>query len=404
MPRLTNAARRSNLSRDVALDGDPRNFVQRFSVPFEYPVLFTRALFAPENRTLVDVLAGREPKKQHRVAVIVDRGAADAAPGLSARIARYFQAYPAHLELAGDAILVDGGESAKSSPELPHAIAEKLGELKIDRQSFVLIVGGGAVLDMAGYAAAITHRGVRMVRVPTTTLAQGDSAVGVKNGINAFGKKNYLGTFAPPFAVLNDSDFLRTLSARDARSGTSEAVKVALIRDPKFYEWISANTAGLSIFTPDLLDRLVHRSAHLHLEHIRTNGDPFELGTARPLDFGHWAAHKLESMSNFALRHGEAVAIGIALDTIHAAEHGDLARPAVEHILSTLERLGFRLWSPELADTDSLLSGISEFREHLGGELTVTMLRDIGKPFDAHVIVPGLVRAGVQILQERAGA
>lgn len=384
-------------------DGDPRSFVQKFSVPFEYPVLFTRGLFAPENHTLRETVWGKESAKKSRVAVIVDRGAEEAAPGLSARISRYFLAHADALELAGDPLLVDGGESVKNSPDIPHHLAEKLGEWRIDRHSYVLIAGGGAVLDMAGYAAAITHRGVRVVRVPTTTLAQGDSGVGVKNGINAFGKKNYLGTFAPPFAVLNDTDFLRTLSARDARSGTSEAVKVALIRDPRFFEWIRERAADLSSFPPDLLDRLVERSAHLHLEHIRTSGDPFEMGTARPLDFGHWAAHKLESMSRFALRHGEAVAIGIALDTLHAVEHGDLGRPAIETILGTLERLGFSLWTPELAQTDTLLAGISEFREHLGGELTVTMLRDVGKPFDAHVIEPQLIREGVKILQRRAG-
>lgn len=382
--------------------GTVRGTTQRLAVPFEYPVLFTRGLFDPQNHALFSVLRAREPQRKHRALVVVDRGAQDAAPDLTARIEAYFRAHADHLELAGEVLVTEGGEAVKNAPEAPLQLAREIDRRKIDRQSFVVIVGGGALLDMAGYAAAIAHRGIRVVRIPTTTLSQGDSAVGVKNGVNAFGKKNYLGTFAPPWAVLNDRDFLQTQPPREARSGMSEAVKVSLIRDAKFFEWIASRTSELAAFSIEALDILVEKSALLHLAHIAGGGDPFELGTARPLDFGHWAAHKLESMTEFSMRHGEAVAIGVALDTMYSAALGKLDPKCVEPIVGTLEKLGFRLWDPALERLDVLLNGLAEFREHLGGELTITMLEDIGRGFDAHAIEAELVADCVRRLARRA--
>ncbi len=127
--------------------------------------------------------------------------------------------------------VVPGGEHVKNDPALVTRLQQRLVELGIDRHAFVVGIGGGAFLDLIGYVAATTHRGIRHIRVPTTVLAQNDSGVGVKNGVNAFGMKNLLGSFAPPFAVLNDADFLRTLHPRDKIAGIAEAVKVALIRD-----------------------------------------------------------------------------------------------------------------------------------------------------------------------------
>ena len=166
----------------------------------------------------------------------------------------------------------------------------------------LIAIGGGALLDVAGFAAAMAHRGVRLIRVPTTVLSQDDSAIGVKNGINAFDKKNYLGTFAAPFAVINDSRFLPTLSDRDWRSGISEAIKVALIRDAAFFDFIEANAVKLHDRDLPVMEQLVHRSAELHYDHITTNGDPYEQGSSRPLDYGHWAAHKLEPVTDYRLR------------------------------------------------------------------------------------------------------
>jgi 3-dehydroquinate synthase len=229
--------------------------------------------------------------------------------------------------------------------------------------------------------------------------------VGVKNGINAFNKKNFIGTFSPPFAVINDFRMLESLSPRDKRAGYVEAVKVALIRDAKFFESIENDANALRDFEPTAMARLIYRCAELHMQHIATSGDPFEMGSARPLDFGHWAAHKLEQLSEYRIRHGEAVAVGIALDVIYARKMGYLDKESCERVLVLLEQLGFELFANELLNVDSddsliLLSGLEEFREHLGGQLTVTLLRSIGKGFEVHdMSLPKIVEAIYELEQ-----
>jgi 3-dehydroquinate synthase len=267
-------------------------------------------------------------------------------------------------------------------------------------------VGGGALLDVVGLAAATAHRGVRHVRIPTTTLSQDDSGVGVKNGINAFGKKNFIGAFAPPFAVINDFQMLNSLSPRDKRAGYIEAVKVALIRDREFFDAIEKDAELLRQFEPMAMQRLIYRCAELHLNHIATCGDPFEFGSARPLDFGHWAAHKLEQLSEYTLRHGEAVAIGIALDVVYSRCLGLLDSASTERILRLLEHLEFELFANELLNVDSegdlmVIKGLEEFREHLGGELTVTLLKAIGHGIEVHEMNHALVMNAIRELQER---
>jgi 3-dehydroquinate synthase len=272
----------------------------------------------------------------------------------------------------------------------------------------VIGIGGGALLDMVGLAAATAHRGVRHVRVPTTTLAQCDSGVGVKNGINAFGKKNFIGTFTPPVAVINDFRMLASLSPRDKRAGFVEAVKVALIRDAQFFDELQRDANSLREFDLTAMQRLIHRCAELHLDHIATSGDPFEFGSARPLDFGHWSAHKLEQLSEYRIRHGEAVAIGIALDLIYSRKLGCLDSASAERAICLLETLGFDLFANELLHVDSqhaliVLDGLEEFREHLGGELTVTLLNNIGQGFEAHEMNLPIVIEAIYELKERHG-
>jgi 3-dehydroquinate synthase len=231
--------------------------------------------------------------------------------------------------------------------------------------------------------------------------------VGVKNGINAFGKKNFIGTFAPPFAVINDFQLLATLQPRDKRNGYVEAVKVACIRDSEFFDQIERDAEALRGFEAAAVQRLIHRCAELHMNHIATSGDPFEMGSARPLDFGHWSAHKLEQISEYRIRHGEAVAIGIALDCIYAREMGHLPSEDCERILQLLEQLDFSLWTQDLLHEDGdgrlvVLDGLEEFREHLGGRLTITLLRGIGEGFEVHEMNVPKVLGAIHELQERA--
>jgi 3-dehydroquinate synthase len=380
-------------------------YLQKISVPFDYPVYFTTDVFVADNPDLVEAITRREPSRRHRLFVIVERAVAEAWPGLLEQMNAYVGRHGDRLELAAAPGVLAGGEAVKNDPAALPGLQTRLFELRLDRQSCVAIVGGGALLDAAGYAAATVHRGIRVVRLPTTVLAQADSGVGVKNGVNAFGVKNLLGTFAPPFAVLNDSRFLETLGRRDTVAGMAEAVKVALIRDADFFAWLERHVAALAAGQPGPLAELIRRAAQLHLDHIATAGDPFELGSARPLDFGHWAAHKLESLSANRLRHGEAVAIGIALDSLYSAAAGFLPTAAVEPILALLAGLGLPLWDDALAGGGSrpaVLDGIAEFREHLGGELTVTMLGGIGRGIEVHEIREAHVGAALAELRRRS--
>jgi 3-dehydroquinate synthase len=364
--------------------------LQRVPLVLEYPVVFTRDVFALESNVLVEVLAAKEPKRRHRVAVIVDGGVAAAWPKLCASIEAYAARHVERIELAAPPWTIPGGESAKDGPVLDEVV-RMLAALRVDRHSFVLAIGGGAVLDVVGYAAGIIHRGLRLVRMPTTVLAQNDAGVGVKNGINAFGAKNFLGVFAAPFAVIDDSSFLATLDVRDRVAGMAEAVKVAVIRDPVFFEWLVDHAAALAAFELAPVERLIRRCAELHLAHIAGGGDPFESGNARPLDFGHWAAHKLEILTAHELRHGEAVAIGMVLDGRYSVEAGLLDEQAFATIVALLERLGLPVWHESLLDAE-LLDGLAEFREHLGGELTITLLAGIGRGVECREVREDLVR------------
>ena len=157
------------------------------------------------------------------------------------------------------------------------------------------------------------------------------------------------------------------------------------------------------------MQQLIYRCAELHVNHIATAGDPFESGSARPLDFGHWSAHKLEQLSEYKIRHGEGVAIGIALDTIYSQKIGLLDGASSERVLRLLEELGFELYANELSHADSegsllVLAGLEEFREHLGGELTITLLKAIGQGIEVHDMrLPKVIEA-IHELQSRSVA
>ena len=358
-------------------------------VEYAHRVYFTRGVFARSNVILSNLCREGQDKRSSKVFVIVDESVADAIPGLVDQIKGFFESHRPRIDLVCAPVLIEGGERVKNSYFHVSEVHSRLDRFHIDRHAYVIAIGGGALLDMVGLAAATAHRGVRHIRIPTTTLSQDDSGVGVKNGINAFGKKNFIGTFAPPHAVINDFEFLDSLPERDKRAGYSEAVKVALIRDAAFFERLEADADSLRAFDPTAMERLVRRSAALHVEHIATSGDPFEFGSARPLDFGHWAAHKLEQISDYRIRHGEAVAIGVALDTVYSGLVGLLDSKSVARVLDLLQKLGLETYAGELHYRDSegdqmVLRGLEEFREHLGGELTVTLLEGIGRGVEVH--------------------
>ncbi|MEX0273299.1 MAG: 3-dehydroquinate synthase [Flavobacteriaceae bacterium] len=374
---------------------------QQFQVSYGYQLHFTRGLFLADNPLFKDIVSAYRPDDQVKLLFVIDGGVALAHPHLQDQIETYCQEYNEILGLT-KTLIVPGGEVIKNSETHLNEVLEGINDNAICRHSFVVVIGGGAVIDMVGYAAAIAHRGVKLIRIPTTVLSQNDSAVGVKNSINYFGKKNFLGTFAPPFAIINDTDFLRTLEQRDWISGIAEALKVALIKDADFFGYIEKNAEKLRDRDMEAMQYTIYRCAELHMQHIAHGGDPFEGGSSRPLDFGHWAAHKLEQMTNYVLRHGEAVAKGIVLDVVYAQKKGLISRAEQNRIVQVFERIGFDLHFP-ISNTDEmqeLLKGIEEFREHLGGKLTITLINGIGKKYDVHEIDREMMGEAVHFVNE----
>jgi 3-dehydroquinate synthase len=383
---------------------------QHIHVAFRFPVHFTAGVFDGTNPLLGHVVGELADRVPAPAVFVVDRGLLPGRPEIVDAIERYCARHADVLALAAPVLLVPGGESIKNDWHHVADIHRLIHRAELCRHSYVIGVGGGAVLDVVGFAAATAHRGIRHIRIPTTVLSQDDSAVGVKNGINGYGKKNFLGTFAPPYAVINDSTFLPTLHDRDWRGGISEAIKAALVRDPEFFDFIEQHAAALKARDLQVMEAVVRRSAALHLAHIAQGGDPFEQGSSRPLDYGHWAAHKLEAITGYRLRHGEAVAIGIALDTTYAYLTGALGEPEWRRVIDVLRAVGLAVYTPELSDhladpndPRGVLHGLREFREHLGGDLTILLLNGIGRSFDAHEIDTATMIRAIELLR-RIGA
>jgi 3-dehydroquinate synthase len=386
----------------------PDNISFPITLRHEHRLIFTRDVFAADNEVLAELLTPREPGENVRAMVFWDAGLQTAFPAIATKIAQWFADRSDRLRLAAAPILVPGGEGVKNDFRQLEHVWSAMNESGMCRHSYVIAVGGGAVLDMVGFAAATAHRGIPLVRVPTTSLSQGDGGVGVKNGVNYFGKKNWLGSFGVPHAIVNDVMFLHALPLRERRAGLIEAVKVALIRDATFFEFIASRVEALAAFEPGPFEAVIRESARQHIEHIATAGDPFERGSARPLDFGHWSAHKLEQMSGFQFSHGESVAIGMALDLIYARRSGLLPEPIAERILGILHRLGFTLYTPVIEERGAdgrhkVMHGLDEFREHMGGRLTIPMIRAPGDRVDLHSIDAGLVEASIAELKSRFG-
>jgi 3-dehydroquinate synthase len=387
-----------------------QQYHQNFRVPFDYPVLFSRGIFDPSNRSITNALDRLQEQRVHRVIVFVDDGITARHPDLLRRIESYFLEHRKTMELVCAPVSVPGGEAFKNDyRQLMHAVDAML-EHQMCRHSFVLVIGGGAVLDAIGFGASIVHRGLRVVRVPTTVLAQCDAGIGVKNGMNLHGGKNTVGTFYPPFAVINDADFLATLPDPHWRGGVAEAFKVAMIKDADFFEDLCSWANAVRSRDGGVMEKIIHRCAALHLDHIRNSGDPFENGNARPLDFGHWIAHKLESMTSYKLSHGEAVSIGIAVDAIYAADKGWLSGLDADRLVHSLQVCDLPTWHDALGHTVAggrleILGGLDDFREHLGGELCVTYPGPLGAKREMHEVdAAGVLSACMKLKEARAHA
>jgi 3-dehydroquinate synthase len=365
-----------------------------FSVPFVHRLRFTDDVLGADRQVLADVLTPSEGRPA-RVQFWCDQHVLEAQPGLKDSLKDFADAFE-HIRRAGNVQVVPGGEEIKNDIHILERMLKVFNAANLDRRSYVVVIGGGAVLDAVGFATAIAHRGLRLVRLPTTTLGQADSGVGVKNGVNLFQKKNWLGAFAAPWAVINDAKLLETLSHRDWICGFAEAVKVSLLKDAAWFDHLCRDAKAIGRRDLKVSLPAIRTSAQWHLKHITEGGDPFEMLEARPLDFGHWSAHKLEAMSEFSLRHGEAVAIGVAIDTVYSSLKFGFPRRDANRVLQCLSDLGFSLHCPELREVGTLFAGLEEFRQHLGGRLTLTMLHAVGRPFEVHEVDRAAMREAIE--------
>ena len=375
------------------------HYQQKINITVSYEVYFTRNLFALENDVLSRILCNESRK----AIIFLDDGVKRAWPRLSAAIETWIKANAPQLIFLGIET-VDGGESIKNDLRIVDFIGKISKTNGLCRHSYIIVIGGGAVLDAVGYASSIIHRGIRLIRVPTTVLAMNDSGVGVKNGINRFGLKNFYGVFNPPVAVLSDLKFLQTLPDRAWLSGIAEAFKVGIIKDADFLHFLLDNLIQIQKRDKDIEEYVVKRTAELHMNHIAEGGDPLENGSSRPLDFGHWAAHKLESMTNFKLLHGEAVSIGIVLDLHYASLIGLISKSDATQVTQGLKQIGLLVYHPFLSERyQEVLNGLQEFQEHLGGELTIAMPNPIGKLTDICEVDEGLLGKAISLIKECYG-
>jgi 3-dehydroquinate synthase len=362
-----------------------------FFIPYKFSVIFIDNILKPNDQLLAFFNGLPE---QALILPIIEHELLQHYPQLSASLQ---QLLTTNNLSPVPSLVLTGGELGKNSPELIPEIIDKCIAHQIDRHSYLVAIGGGAFIDMVGYAATIIHRGIRLIRMPTTVLGQNDAGVGVKNAMNYQGRKNFLGTFSPPYAVINSYHFIDSLPCQEKRAGIAEAIKVALIKDGDFFNYLFIHRHQLRQFKSSVMKKMIVECAQLHLNHICTTGDPFELGSARPLDFGHWSAHALEELSGFSLRHGEAVAIGILIDAKYSFYQGWISVRELAMIEQLILELGFPICCRALTQLN-ITYALDNFRAHLGGQLCITMLSGLGTCHEVNNIDSSLMQVCINEL------
>jgi 3-dehydroquinate synthase len=274
-----------------------------------------------------------------------------------------------------ESLLLPDGESHKTMATTG-TILDALVRYRFGRDSVVIALGGGVVGDISGFAAAIYQRGVDFIQVPTTLLAQVDSSVGGKTGINHPGGKNLVGAFHQPLCVLSDSDTLRTLPDRELSAGLAEVAKSALIADAEFFRWIEAHAADLVGRQAAALNHAIRRSCEIKAEVVA--GDEREHGRRALLNLGHTFGHAVELCAGYGeWLHGEAVGAGIAMAARFSHRLGWLPAAEVERILALLRGLRLPVHPPKVG-ADAFLAAMAMDKKVLAGQLRLILLPAIG--------------------------
>lgn len=374
---------------------------QSFDIKHTYKIYFTKNIFASNNKVLINEL-NKDNLSEKNVIIIIDKNVIKYHLYLIEKIKNYFNTYKDYIKIMCEPIILTGGERVKNHYVIIKYIYKIIDKFKICKQSYLIAIGGGTIQDIAGYIASTAHRGLKLIRIPTTVLSQDDSGVGVKNGINFNNKKNFIGCFSTPYLVINDYNFLLSLTDKQIIDGISEAIKVSLIKDSCFFKYIEDNCQINK--KENVLENIIYKCAKLHAEHISKYGDPFEKTSSRPLDFGHWIAHKLETLSEYKISHGESVAIGIIIDSTYSYLIRILKRSEWKRIIKTFIKLKFKIFSYFLLKKKNekylIFDGLNEFKEHLGGKLTITLLKSIGKKFDVHHVNKKLYIKSIKLVEK----
>lgn len=305
--------------------------------------------------------------------------------------------------LLGDPIEIPSGEASKSFGQLA-ALCDSLLDLGIERYHGVMAVGGGVIGDLAGFAAAIVKRGVPLVQVPTTLLAQVDSSVGGKTGINTRHGKNLIGAFHQPLMVLADTDTLATLPERELRAGYAEVAKYGLLGDAAFFEWLERNHAAVLGMEPPPLIQAIRRSCEMKADIVAR--DERESGDRALLNLGHTFGHAIEAWAGYSGRvlHGEAVAIGMVLAARFSQDRGLLPEDLPERIARHIAAAGLpttfarirEMCGGELPSAGTLLTFMAQDKKVIGGEINLVLLRAIGEAFVARNVPASAIHAFLQ--------
>jgi len=307
---------------------------------------------------------------------------------------RHGQRLIAALEAAGISvtmIVVPPGEETKSWDGLAD-VTDRLLALGLDRGDVIIALGGGVVGDLAGFAAAIYKRGIDFIQVPTTLLAQVDSSVGGKTAIDTPRGKNLIGAFHQPRAVLADLDALGTLPPQEMRCGYAEVIKYGLLGDRGFFDWLEANGPRVIAGDPDALLHAVARSVEMKAEIVAE--DEREAGRRALLNLGHTFGHALEAETGFgeALKHGEAVAIGMAMAFRFSAAEGLCPGQDAERATRAIAAVGLPTDARALPGwpfaADRLIAHMAQDKKAEGGRLTLILARSIGEAFVAKAVSP----------------
>ncbi len=376
-------------------------YTQKLHLRFLQKVIFTRNVFTTDNQSFTELVPTGA-----NVLCFVDSRLLETNPDITDKIKKYFITHK-YNGLSETVFAVPGGEEIKNNTVHLKQMIKIIQNSGMCRHSYIIAIGGGAVLDTVGFVCSIVHRGIRHIRIPSTVLSQNDSGMGVKNGINYLGHKNFLGAFTPPEGVIVDFNFLNTLPDRYYRAGISEAFKVAILKDRTFLEWLTGNADKAARRSQSDMEQLVHRCALLHLNHIESTGDPFEKTSLRPLDFGHWSAHHLEEATLNNLNHGEAVSIGICLDLQISTLLDLIYEYEAEKIITALYKCGLPVWHNALRLKKNnkllLMSALKSFQQHIGGKLTLVMPNGIGNQTEINSLSEDTLASALDKLEILAG-